>query len=294
MMSDCVVTRHFCVARLGKTFRLVFRSQRPKLEEWDSPITGAEVQKVVIGNAVLYQGDCLEAMDSINRVDAVITDPPYSTPTVACFGREVVKRLSDLAIQEFYFGEIKKQIEKILPESGPLLAFCDDSYFPVLFGLFYSWKQTNLLVWDKGRIGMGNPFRRQHELIFYANRGSIKLQEETSYLPTIFKETPTKIHHGAEKPVALLSRLITGLVPKGATVFDPFMGSGSTGVAALSSGRKFIGVDLDPGYFEIACRRIEAAQMEIAPIQEVPSLVPGSIPRVLDQEATEAQPLFPE
>jgi len=223
-----------------------------------------EVRKEVIGNATLYLGDCLEIMARIpaGSVGAVITDPPYSTPTVASFGRKMVRRLSDLAIQEFYFSEVKERIARCMKEDAPLLAFCDDAYYAVLFSLFYDWQQTNLLVWDKGRIGMGNPFRRQHELIFYANRASLQLQDEASHLPTILKAGINKEFHGAEKPVGLIERLISGLLPKDATVLDPFMGSASTGVAALSSGRKFVGCELDPAYFDVACRRIEDFQRQ--------------------------------
>jgi site-specific DNA-methyltransferase (adenine-specific) len=213
-----------------------------------------------IGNATLHLGDCMEVLATIKAmtVDAIVTDPPYSTPTVASFGRKVVRRLSDLAIQEFYFAEVKKQASRILKESAPVLVFCDDAYYPVLFSLFYEWQQTNLLIWDKGKFGMGNPFRRQHELIFYANRTGITLQDETSAIPTVMRHGLTKAFHGAEKPVELLERLIAGLTPKDGVVLDPFMGSASTGVAAIQAGRKFVGVEMDPEYFDIACDRINA------------------------------------
>jgi len=235
------------------------------------------MRKEVIGNATLYQGDCLELMETLPSasIDAVITDPPYSTPTVASFGRKVVKRLSDLAIQEFYFGEIKRRIARCMKEEAPLLAFCDDAYYPVLFSLFYDWQQTNLLVWDKGRIGMGNPFRRQHELIFYANRGGVQVQSDSAHLPTVMKAGLNKEYHGAEKPVDLIQRLVAGLLSPKAVVFDPFMGSASTGVAATASGRSFIGCELDPIYFEIACERISNSQRQgnlidaIAPAEQL-------------------------
>lgn len=219
---------------------------------------------VIIGNATLYCGDCLDVFSKIGvgTIDSVITDPPYSTPTVASFGRKVVKRLADLAIQEFYFAEIKKRLAVVMNDAAPLIVFCDDAYYPVLFSIFYDWQQTNLLIWDKGKIGMGNPFRRQHELIFYANRSSLILQEEVSCIPTVLKAGITKEYHGAEKPLALIERLVNGLTAPNSVVFDPFMGSASTGVASLNSGRKFIGCELDREYFDIACKRIEQAQAQ--------------------------------
>ena len=127
----------------------------------------------------IYNEDCIEGMKKIPSasIDMVLTDPPYTSPTVHAFGRQKVNRLSDLAIQEFYFAEIKKEWERILKPNAPVLIFCDDIYSAVLMGLFYEWQQKNLVIWDKGRIGMGNPFRKQHELVFYANRGSIELNK---------------------------------------------------------------------------------------------------------------------
>ena len=217
------------------------------------------------GDVQLYLGDCLEVLPTLEAgsVDAVVTDPPYSTPTVNSFGREVVRRLSDLAIQEHYFGTLKKELERMMALTSPLLVFCDDAYYPVLFATFYHWKQVNLLIWDKGRIGMGNPFRRRHELIFYANRASLVLNREAgTHIPTILKASPVKEYHAAEKPMMLIARLMKGLTTQGQSVLDPFMGSGTTGVACVKTGRKFIGIEIDEGYFDIAVKRITEAQMQ--------------------------------
>lgn len=70
-------------------------------------------------------------------------------------------------------------------------------------------------------------------------------------------------HHMSEKPVALMQWVIEQLrVPVGATIFDPYMGSGSTGVAALVSGRRFVGVEIERQFFDTACKRIELVQMQ--------------------------------
>jgi len=232
---------------------------------------GTDARRAVHGtcppSCSLILGDCMDAVRSIpsGSVDMVLMDPPYSTPTVASFGRKVCKRLSDLAIQEHYFGALKPEIERILKVDGPLLVFCDDIYYAVLVGLFYDWKQINLLVWDKRRIGMGKPFRRRHECLFYACRGTPPVAGEASHIPTVLEFPLTKEHHGAEKPVALCELMIRELTPQDGTVLDLFMGSGTTGVAAVTAGRRFIGCELDPGYYATAKARIDTANKAIMP-----------------------------
>lgn len=221
----------------------------------------SRVEQIVKPAVDLRLGDCLDVILSLETasVDMVMIDPPYSTPTIASFGRTKCKRLSDLAIQEFYFSALKVELERIMKENAPLLIFCDDIYYAVLVGLFYDWKQINLLVWDKKRIGMGSPFRRRHELLFYANRGTPPVNGTMSHIPTILEYPLTKEYHGAEKPMELCRQLIAELTPETGLVVDLFMGSGTTGVAAKKTGRRFIGVELDPGYFATAQARIEEA-----------------------------------
>lgn len=193
-------------------------------------------------------------------INMCLTDPPYTSPTVHAFGRKVVNRLSDLAIQEFYFGYIKTELERVLKPNAPVLIFCDDVYAAVLMGLFYEWKQKNFIIWDKGRIGMGNPFRKQHELIFYANRDSLELNKsDMTHIPTIIKTNHTKQYHGAEKPTELLDILIKGLTKTNDLILDPFAGSGSTLVSAKSLGRNYLGFELDPKYHQIAQGRLDNA-----------------------------------
>lgn len=207
----------------------------------------------------IIKGDCLEVMKTIasKSVDLILTDPPYTSPTIHAFGREKIRRLSDLSIQEYYFSEIKKEWERILKPNAPIVVFCDDIYSAVLTGLFYQWQQTNLVIWDKGRIGMGNPFRKQHELLFYANRGSIKLNKETlTHIPSIIKCSIKKEHHGAEKPIKLLSVIINGLTHKNDLVLDCFSGSGSTCIAAKNCGRNYIGIEMEQEYYNISQKRL--------------------------------------
>lgn len=216
---------------------------------------------------LLFNGDCLEVMKTLadNSVDCVITDPPYSTPTVTAFGRKKIMNLADLSIQEFYFRAIRDEIERILKPNGRLFIFCDDKYYPILFALFYEWQSKNLLIWDKKVIGMGNPFRRRHELIFYANRDVFDCYktEGITHYPTViqFSHEADKVH-GAQKPVGLIEYLIKGFTKPQEIVLDMFLGSGTTGVACINTHRHFVGIELNEKYFKIAESRIKRANLE--------------------------------
>jgi len=221
----------------------------------------------------IIQGDCLDVMREIedSSVDCIITDPPYSTPTITSFGRKKVLNLADLSIQERFFREIKKEIERILKPNGRCFIFCDDKYYPILFAVFYDWQNKNMVVWDKGKIGMGNPFRKQHELIFYANRESFKYNrtEGITHYPTILKYSSDKNKvHGAQKPLRLIEDLIKGFTNENDLVLDMFLGSGTTALACKNLNRDFIGIELNPEYCEIANKRLDDVLHEKAEVQE--------------------------
>ena len=118
-------------------------------------------------NIEIKNMDCLDGLQDIadNSIDVLITDPPYSTPVITSFGRKRFKNLADLSIQEGYFRMVKKELERVLKPNGRCFFFCDDKFYPILFSVFYEWQNLQLLIWDKGRIGMGKPIRKQHELI---------------------------------------------------------------------------------------------------------------------------------
>ncbi len=210
-------------------------------------------------------GDSIEELRALpaQSIDLVITDPPYSTPTITAFGRKKVKNLADLSLQEFYFREIKREFERILKPDGRVFIFCDDKYYPILFGVFYDWQNSNLVIWDKGRIGMGNPFRKRHELIFYANREPYEYQRTATitHFPSILQYAPEEHRvHGAQKPLALIKDLVIGFSMPGDNVLDPFVGSGTTAIAAKQLGRNYLGIELNPEYVKIAEFRLAQVQ----------------------------------
>ena len=208
--------------------------------------------------------DCLEGIKELadNSVDLVITDPPYSTPVITSFGRKKFKNLADLSVQEFYFKAIKKELERVLKPDGRVFFFCDDKFYPILYSVFYEWLNLGLIIWDKGKIGMGRPIRKQHELIFYANQGSAEFQKfgDVTHIPSVLKvKHDTNKIHGAQKPVELIEHLIKGFSNEGDLVIDLFGGSASTGVACQNTNRNFVGFELNT---EIANASLERLSLQ--------------------------------
>ena len=220
----------------------------------------------------LRLGDCLEVMKTLpdGCVDAVVTDPPYAIPAahyVGKRGEEAPHRsLGELSIVEAWF----RQVADYFPSDKPLYIFCDGQSYPIFYRSCYNrWKRIRPLIWDKITSYNGYTWRHQHELIAWCESA------DDDRIPTgegdIIRCRAVPVDnrmHPAEKPVELLARLLTKL-PEGATVLDPFMGSGTTGVACVKTGRNFIGIEIDPGYFAIAERRIAEAQAQLALPMEV-------------------------
>lgn len=240
------------------------------------------VEKVVIGNATLYRGDCLEVLPTLEGVDAVITDPPYCSGAVSEAGRTAARGqgLRSETIQRFgwFVGDnmgtagltfllrsMAFHALEVLNPEGHILVFCDWRMVPNLAPAIESSgaRFQNLVVWDKESMGLGMGFRAQHEIILHFSAGSPKYHDlGTSNVLKAGRISATDRQHQTQKPVELLEQLIKVAAPPAGVVVDPFMGSGSTGVACASSGRAFIGMERDLKHFSTACSRIEQAQAQ--------------------------------
>lgn len=123
------------------------------------------------------------------------------------------------------------------------------------------------MIWDKVIHGMGDlkkSYGSRYESIIFSSEKDFRFNgKRPQDIIRVCRVSPQKLLHPNEKPIELLERLINQCTDKKALVLDPFMGSGSTGVACVSTGRKFIGIEKDAGYFEIAKKRIEEAQAKI-------------------------------
>ena len=122
-------------------------------------------------------------------------------------------------------------------------------------------KIKNILVWNKDWFGMGNNYRPNYELIILICKDNIKTKSKNkSNILTYRRIAPQKLLHSCEKPLPLLKDLLLELTEENDIVLDCFAGSGSTGVACVNTNRRFIGIELDKNYFEIAEKRIKEAK----------------------------------
>lgn len=206
----------------------------------------------IIGNATLYLGDCLEILPTLEGVDAVVTDPPYGIGQdkgfggFGGFGTPIARRQYD---DEWDDMRPSKAVFDAILASASVSVIFGGNYFTDILPVGGHW-----LVWDKKNtmptfsdceLAWTNIKRKSVKLLTFEYNGLIGRRE-------------TRVHP-TQKPVEVMRWCITGL-PKGSeTILDPFMGSGTTGVACAKLGRKFIGIEIDPGYFDIACKRIQAA-----------------------------------
>ena len=182
----------------------------------------------------LYCGDCREILPTLGKVDAVVTDPPYGIG--AARGSHSNLRMPDEAWDD---------------------APADLSSLPDVPSIIWGGNYFDLppsrcfLFWDKHPVP---PSYAAGELAWTSlDRNAAK------WCGRVGDEVAVKDRsHPTQKPTKLMEWCI-GFLPEARTILDPFMGSGTTGVAAVKLGRKFIGIEIEPKYFDIACRRIQAA-----------------------------------
>jgi DNA modification methylase len=214
--------------------------------------------RVEIGDAVLYHGDCLEILPTLPKVDAVVTDPPYGIswekPFLANGGGRPPSRAHDGIAND---GDCSAR--------DGALRFADRA---VCFGSFlapFPPKVKQVLVWqkpgDSGLFGTVAGYRRDVEPIFLCGDWPAETVARSSVLTAAAHFRGHMAAHTAShphaKPVDLLEKIINPV--NATTILDPFMGSGTTGVACANLGRKFIGIEIERKYFDIACERIAAA-----------------------------------
>jgi DNA modification methylase len=221
---------------------------------------------------VIYHGDCHEILSEIpaQSVDLLLTDPPFFMPAQHYASRSNWQRSwGDTSILARWWDGVIDQAIPAMRPTGHLLTFCDDESYPVFYpSLYRRFDTLASLVWNKGAIGMGSTWRHSHELIITARWSGSKWTGGASRgdVLTVSAIPSASRLHPVDKPVDLLGLLIVPTTDPGDTVLDPFMGGGSTLVAAKLNGRKAIGIELEERYCEIAAQRLsqEVFDFEVA------------------------------
>lgn len=225
---------------------------------------------VAIGNALLYLGDCLEVMKQLpdGSVDAVITDPPYGVDYQSAWRSDKAQWKPKIANDTKPFIWWLHDAYKMTVMGGALLSFCrwdvQEAFKQAIGWAGFTIKSQ--IIWDREVHGMGDlkgQFAPQHDVVWFASKGRCELRGTRPKSVIRSKRISAEVlTHPNEKPVDLMGDLIVKVTDTGRTVLDPMMGSGTTGVACANLGRKFIGIEIEPKYFDIACKRIEQAQMQ--------------------------------
>jgi site-specific DNA-methyltransferase (adenine-specific)/modification methylase len=204
--------------------------------------------KVEIGNATLYLGDCMDILPTLNKVDAVITDPPYgineNSKKVASRGNMAAPK--DYGDFDWDKAPPPDELIELIRTKGKYQAFFGGNYFTLP-------PTSCWLVWDK--LNGDNDFADCELAWTNWPKAVRRLQWRWNGM---IRQGNEERFHPTQKPLEVMKWVIE-LCPKSETILDPFMGSGTTGVAAVQMGRKFVGIERDPKYFEIACKRIKLA-----------------------------------
>ena len=222
----------------------------------------------------IYHGDALEVIDTFRPdllVDAVVTDPPYSSGARAesdKAGRGAMLRggrfatpidLDRMTTTGFVWlmREAMLRGYEHLVDGGSVLCFIDWRQWPTLVGALESCnlRVQAMVVWDKQSIGMGNGFRQQHELVCHAAKGVPNVNDRS--VPNVIQCPRIEPDdHPSPKPVGLVTQLLKVATKPGDLVLDPFMGTGRPLRAAKDSGRRVIGIERNEAYCEIAAKRL--------------------------------------
>jgi DNA modification methylase len=228
------------------------------------------IREVTVGDQRLIQGDCLEVMPLLGKVDAVVTDPPYGIG-IDGQSRRVKGKKSDRKGYEFK-GWDKTRPEnalKMIAQSNCPKIIWGGNYFADLLPAGEKW-----LSWDKGqRINQSDC-----ELAYTNLKGALRVF--TLNRVALMQDGA---QHPTQKPIALMQWCL-GFLPDAQTILDPFMGSGTTLVACAKLGRKGIGIELDPDYFDIAVERVRKAYEQPDMFVPAPSKPIETQPDLLDEE----------
>jgi len=198
--------------------------------------------------------DCREVLPTLDKVDAVVTDPPYGVNLGAD---------GPTAIGKTAYASFDDTAENVTAVCVPVIQQCVELFgravlTPGCRNCFaYPWPTEIGAIYNPAGAGFSRwGFTTSQPILYYGKDPHTTSKKPQSVLSTELSE---KNGHPCPKPIKLMKWLVDRASVPGETILDPFMGSGTTGVAAVTIGRKFIGIEIEPQYFDIALRRIEHA-----------------------------------
>lgn len=228
-------------------------------------------RKEQIGDCTLYLGDAMNILPTIYGAILTVSDIPYALTTggvskssktmSGIFAAHNYANDGQLIMATVPFPEMMQAIYNFMSTDGDCYVMCNDKNVnPVLNAAFDAgFKQHNILSWDKITPTPNRWYMKHIEFTLYLWKGRARTINFPESKQGLRAGERNETIHPTEKPVSLMYEYIRNSSNRGELVADPFMGSGTTGVACAKLGRRFIGIELDEDYFNIACERIQAA-----------------------------------
>jgi DNA modification methylase len=214
-----------------------------------------------IGDCTLHLGDCREVLPTLGHVDAVVTDPPYGVD-----GQQNTKAARQRGGRKNDYGTFTDSVEYVRSIAVPIVEHFVESGVRVVITpgnrclTLYPPPDSFGAIYQPASVGLQPWGRADAQPILYYGRsphsGTRLPGQRCSYTLT---ESAEPNGHPCPKPIEFWKKVVAAASDAGETVADPFMGSGTTGVACANLGRRFIGIEIESRYFGIACRRIEQA-----------------------------------
>ena len=225
-------------------------------------------------NTQIFCGDCLELIKDIpdNSIDLVVIDPPYEIPNGGggAFGikkRKFRKELEDGSLTKGFDMAVLDELIRVMQKVNNYI-WCNKEQIRDYLNYF---KKCNmeLLTWHKTNPvpACGNKYLSDTEYLLFFREKGVKVRgtyytKRKFYVTKTNKRDKGKYNHPTVKPLDITENIIINSSLEGDVVLDCFMGSGTTGVACVNTGRNFIGIELDPTYFETAKKRLEEAEVK--------------------------------
>jgi DNA modification methylase len=222
------------------------------------------IEKVYISNTNIFHGNCIEFIKTIEdkSIDCLITDPPYGVDIqFGAYDNQLSRKIeNDRNIDDalLLLDEMLLEVKSKLKDNAHIYIFCNWKIYPQFNAIISKHFQIkNLIIWDKLFMGMGDlkgNYSSSYEMIVFAGGNREFLSRPKNIIQCRFND---ERFHNTQKPVDLIKQLIENSTNVNETIFDPFLGSGSTVIAANQLKRNFIGCEIDEQNYKITLKRLE-------------------------------------